>query len=88
MPPNAKKTAQRRHAKRRAAQRFGVNVGTETLRAAVTAIQSGQAKHIETQSNRISVHELEIHGILMRVVYDKHRKEIVTVLRPGGQLQY
>lgn len=69
-------------------ERFGIPVGDETLRQVVLAIQQGKAKFIKRQTNRITVFELLIHEQMARVVYDSHRKEIVTILRPGDESQY
>ena len=67
-------------------ERFGVAVGDATLREAVAVIQSGKAKLIRRQSLRVTIWELEIHGLPTRVVYDKNTKEIVTILRTGEEV--
>jgi Na+/H+-translocating membrane pyrophosphatase len=78
-----KAIAERTHAKRRAYERLGVHVGNETLREIVQAIQKGQAKFICRESNRVTVFEYPVHDIPAWVVYDKHTKQIVTILKPG-----
>lgn len=72
-----KKTkALRAHARRRALQRYDIEL-TRTLRnEIIQKIQRNESVHLETQSNRVSVHLVN----QMRVVYDRLRKEIVTVL--------
>lgn len=69
-------------------ERFGIPVGDETLRQAVLDIQQGRAKPIRKQSLRVTLFELMIHDILVRVAYDKNTKEIITILRPGDESQY
>jgi len=86
--PRGKAAAERKHAKRRMAERFGISVGDETLREVVLAIQQGKATFVRKQSNRVTLWEVMIHDILTRVVYDKNTKEIITILRPGDESQY
>jgi hypothetical protein len=86
--PRGKAAAERKHAKRRMVERFGIPVGDETLRQAVLDIQQGRAKPIRKQSLRVTLFELMIHDILVRVAYDKNTKEIITILRPGDESQY
>jgi hypothetical protein len=80
--PKGKAAAERRHAKRRARLRFDLDLTDEDLRQAVKAIQAGEAKHYETQSNRVTKFDLTLKGVLVRVAYDKTTKEIITVMRP------
>lgn len=81
-----KKLSQTLHAKKRAAERYGINLDKTTRRAIKEQISQGKSKFIEKQSNRISVHEVEIKGQQIKVVYDKNRKNIVTIL-PSGWLR-
>ncbi len=76
----SKLLAQRAHAKRRAAERFGLNLTKEAQREIVSRIQNGKAKFLEKQSLRISLWLVDWNGTEMRVVYDKNRKSIVTCL--------
>lgn len=48
----------------------------------IKQIQSGQAKHVVTQTNRISVFDVKYLDLKVRVVYDKNRKTLVTALEP------
>jgi hypothetical protein len=43
-------------------------------------IQNGEADLVETQSNRVTLHDITFRGERMRIVYDKVRKVVVTVL--------
>lgn len=83
--PRGKAAAERKHAKRRMVERFGIPVGDETLRRAVESIQSGAAKFIRRSSNRVTLWELPINEVLVRVAYDKNTKEIITIFRPGDE---
>jgi len=80
--PKGKAAAERKHAKRRMRERFGIPVGDETLRQVVLAIQQGKADFYDKQSNRVTRWQVEIHGVLVLVCYDKHRKQIITTLPP------
>ena len=75
-----KNISQRMHAKMRAKERFDLDLVTQDLTNMILMIYNNQAKLVEHQSKRISVHDLEYNGVNMRVVYDSFRKEIVTFL--------
>lgn len=74
------------HAKKRAKERFGFELNRDKHRDIVSMIQGNSAKFVEKQSNRVSVWDVEYHGILMRVVYDKSRGQIITLLHKDGYL--
>lgn len=74
--PFTKKQAERIHAQRRLAERFG-NISVKDVKQ---AIKSGQSKFIKAQSNRVIHRAVEIHGVKMIAVWDKRRKEVITVL--------
>lgn len=81
-----KSYAQERHAERRFLQRTGIVLTTE-LHGRLTAKirkDDSDAVFVEKQSNRVSVwdvtHKLEGKKITFRIVYDKMRRNIVTVL--------
>lgn len=75
-----KTKSQRLHAKRRALERYGISLNRKRYREIVADIQAGRGEFIERRSHRISVWKVKIAGELVRVVYDKIRKTIVTVL--------
>ena len=81
MPRGNKRKAQIKHAMRRARERFGVEVSPGVLHDYVRRIQNREAKFVERQSNRITVWDLDGK----RLVYDKQRKMIVTILWPKGR---
>jgi len=77
-----KEVAQRFHAKKRARQRYGIDLPTVVQAAIVKRIQRGQGRWLKTQSNRVTHWAVEWEGQTIPVVYDKIRKQIVTVLPP------
>ena len=76
----SKKQCQQHHAKKRALERYGLNLITKDLRQLVLDIQNGKSKLIEQQSLRVSIREVEFNGEQVFVVYDSKRKSIVTFL--------
>lgn len=76
----SKAKAQRRHARARALERYGVEVGPDTLRRIIADIQGGRSVVVQKQSLRVTVHDVEVDGTRMRVVYDRQRKELATFL--------
>lgn len=80
----SKAKSQRKHAKRRALSRYGLALSRHHLDAIVLQIQSGKAKFVERQSNRVTLWEVSYEGHILPVVYDKIRKTCVTFLPTGG----
>lgn len=76
----SKSKDQQKHFKRRALERFGLHVDKNQYAEIIRMIQAGEGKFVEKQSKRVTVWELEIDDETMRVVYDKHRKTVVTAL--------
>ena len=79
-----KRESQRRHAARRAQERFGVEPTEESLRRIIQDIQGGRARFVKRTSLRCTVWETEFLGIPARVVYDTQRKQVVTFIRVPG----
>jgi len=77
-----KRNAQKRHAKERLFDRFGIHAGNNDLLAAVQAIQHGKSRLVERQSNRVVLHEVRVNGMTVIAVYDTIRKSIASFLRP------
>ncbi len=75
------------HAKRRANERFGINLNSEQL---VKEIQDQKLTFLTRQSNRVTLWRKKEDDLDIVVVYDSNTKEIVTVmpyewyLRNGG----
>ena len=70
------------HAMRRAAERCGIAMTHELHARLVRDIQSpdSDAHFIRKRTNRVSLWLVTISGERWRVVYDKNRQQIVTVL--------
>ena len=71
---------QRNHAKRRFKQRYGIDFNQQMRQEFRRLIQSNQCVLVEKQSNRISIWDVTYEGNVYRIVYDKQRKNVVTVL--------
>tara|TARA_Y100000034_G_scaffold91156_1_gene109940 strand:+ start:1008 stop:1268 length:261 start_codon:yes stop_codon:yes gene_type:complete len=77
----SKTKAQRIHAKKRFVERYGLDFTRHVRREFCRRIQKQEkARFIERQSTRVSVWDVEYEEKIYRVVYDKIRKSIVTVL--------
>lgn len=76
----SKAKAQRHHAKRRAFERYGLQLNRAAYQALVAQIHSGQSVCVERQSLRIAVHRVVYEQQVYHVVYDRVRKTIVTFL--------
>ena len=75
-----KSRAQRSHAKRRFYERFGILLNRKDRQNLINQIQGNRAKFVEKESNRVSLWDVMVKGKIIRVVYDKDRKNIVTAL--------
>ena len=80
--PQTKERSQESHAKRRFVQRFGIILTKELKERIVKMIQEGYVQIVEKQSNRISLFDVPVEGKMIRIVYDRTRKNIVTALYP------
>lgn len=80
-----KKTCQNSHARRRALERFGLNMGPVRHAKLVRDVQSGAARFVERQSNRVTVWDADLDGHTVRIIYDGSRKQIVTFLFTDGE---
>lgn len=75
----------RQHAKQRASERYGVSLTKEALREMVSLIQRQkfpEVKFLRKHSVRVTEWSVDWNGTRFRVLYDKHRKTIATVLPP------
>jgi len=77
---SSKKKAQRKHAQRRACERYGLTFGPETHAKLCTQIKNGRAIFLERQSLRVTMFAVYHDGQWIPVVYDTHRHTIVTFL--------
>jgi len=76
----SKSKRQLKHFKRRARERFGMLLTQNDVTNIVRMIGLNQARMVEKQSNRTSVYSVWYQERHFRVVYDKIRKTLVTVL--------
>lgn len=76
----SKAQTQKKHSQRRASERLGIEMGNATYQRVITDIQSGKAKALMKQSNRVTLFEVEMQGVACVVAYDKLRKSLATVL--------
>lgn len=76
----SKRKRQLAHATRRASLRYGFPLTKNDNLNIVRMIIDGKGRHLERQSNRVSVWEVEYNEQKMKVVYDRNRKVIVTCL--------
>lgn len=73
----SKNKAEKAHFAMRSIQRCGALLNNAEI---VRQIQANKLKFIERQSNRITVWEYVFNDIPYKVVYDKDRKNVVTIL--------
>ena len=70
----------REHSKRRASERYQVSLSGKDLRGIVKLIQDGKGKFVERRSLDRSTWEVKYNEQILKVVYSKRHKTIVTVL--------
>lgn len=70
----------RRHARRRADTRYGLDLSRKELDEIVRAIQHNEGEFIEKQSLTRTLWLVNVKGQPCRVVYDRKRKAVVTFL--------
>ncbi len=85
-PLIGKAFAQRRHAERRFLQRTGVILTDQLHDQLIAKIRRGGPgiTLVEKQSNRVSIwdviHEIKNEEVTLRIVYDRMRRNIATIL--------
>ncbi len=75
-----KKQCQRLHARRRFLERCSLCFTRDIEKSFIQAITDGRVGFVEQQSLRIYVYDVPFNYRLYRVVYDRTRNVIVTVL--------
>ncbi len=73
---------ERRHAKERAWERYGIELRLQDLNRIVEDIKAGRSQPVRKVSNTRSVHDVKIGSRTIRVAYDRKRGQVVTVLPP------
>lgn len=85
---SSKGKAQDRHASKRFLSRYDVELTIQLKNYLLKQIFRNESKVIDKQSNRVIIHEVKgFNDEKFQVVYDKHRKNIVTVLPEGSLLE-
>ncbi len=77
---NFKKQNQKIHAKKRALERFDLNLTNDDLIHIGAKIKKGESIYIRKMSNRVKLHQVEYNGQILKVVYDKLRHQVVSFL--------
>lgn len=75
-----KADCQRIHAKRRALQRYALNLDNQKQDEVVKIIQKGKGIFLRRDSIRVAVFAVRFEGMLLKVVYDSQRKTLASVL--------
>lgn len=75
-----KAKAQRNHAKRRLAQRFGIELNNDEMEKLAQCIRLGLCEFVDKQSNRVTRWRARWGDQILILCYDKQRKQIITVL--------
>ena len=83
----AKHYAQQQHFKNRFKERIGIEVDTKSIKEMIFKIQKGSARFVKKRSNRVKVFEVDYKSQKIWLVYDKIRKNLVTVLLPKNSNQ-
>lgn len=69
------------HFKRRALERLGIDLNRQERAEIIKIIQtSGGRTLVKSRSNRVSTHRVEYKNRVFKVVYDKLRHALVTIL--------
>lgn len=84
MKKNFKAKHQIEHAKRRALERYGLNLNRKSYYEIVRLIQKGKALPINSVSNRSKTFYLVYNGKALKVAYDNKRHTITTFLPLDG----
>jgi hypothetical protein len=70
--------AQRIHAKKRAIERYGLELNQEDFKKLNDLARSSPV--IKRMSNRLTLRKMVFNEDVIRVIYDSHRNQIVTFL--------
>jgi hypothetical protein len=72
------------HLKTRSKERLGLDINRKDNVQMRNLIQKGEALFLEKESQRVSTFYMRYEGKEFVAVYDKHRKQIVTVFYPNA----
>lgn len=79
-----RKRARRMHSFRRAGQRYGINFSKKREELAIQLIQNGEATFVKKSNctSNATIWDIPYDDAVLRVVYSKRCKSIITVLSP------
>lgn len=76
----ALKLYHRSHTKRRLQERYNITINRKTRMKIIRKIQAGKAECVDIKSNAVKTFDVEIKGIIIRVMYNNRKKELLTAL--------
>lgn len=79
--------AQNMHAKKRALERYGIDLNRHKRQEIINKIQDGIAILVRKQSHRIFIFSLKFEGQEVVVVYDRLRKTLASFLPLEAKLE-
>jgi hypothetical protein len=78
-----RRVAQVRHTQRRLIERFGISLSAAEISSLADRITRGDnVTYVGPGYDKKAIYELEHEGMLLRLVYDRKRRTIVTVTPP------
>ena len=80
--PMTKKISEEIHAKKRALERYDLNLTPELLGYFRGHIKKNKGRFIERQSRRVTIWEVDKDGVTYKVAYDSKRHTIISFLPP------
>lgn len=81
-----RRRARLRHVRKRALNRWGILLHQDAQAAIARKIEEGDAQFVRETDNAKRVYLVDYEGQRLPVVYDRQRKQLVTVLPPADQL--
>jgi len=78
-----RKTLQRLHARRRARERYDLELTNADITRIVGAIRHGESVSTKKLTNTRTLHVVKFNEQLMRVIYDNKRHNVCTFLPIG-----
>lgn len=72
--------AERSHTRLRLQERYGLQASSADIHAMAKLIAHGQATLLARQSRHVDHWQLDYKGVRLRLVFDRHRRSIITAL--------
>lgn len=82
-----RKTANFVHFRRRARERYGLEIDGHNYNALVSLVEAGKSLVSKEETNTRTKHLLKIGKILLPVIYSKTTRNLVTVLPPSHAVE-